>query len=186
MVLRANNSQAVINLIRIVLAEALLLLCASGLLAQWVHSTTEDPFKGKAFDNFVLYGSFNKPPRVTEYKQPRFVISCTTKGDFGAAVLLAGAVLEPLSQNSVESRIFVFMSFDGGKPVQELGFVSEDLKYITFEYDERTFRKLIKAKKVRMVTYEYPNNYTIVMDFDIPDSTEVIDACHKFFKKDKK
>jgi hypothetical protein len=137
--------------------------------AQWVKSGSKDAFTDKQFQTFVLEGKFVDPPAKPVHAHPYVSISCSG-GKF------AGAILSPGAQLKSESGV-VNARVDDGKTFRWIGAVSEDFSKVIFPF-KTDLKRILTGRKVLLGAFEYPAG-SILMEFDIPDSSEVFAACGK-------
>jgi len=155
------------NLIRLVIAEAIILVFAGCAFGQWIHSTSRDPFSGKTVEMYSLHGRYLEPPK-SGAGDPVFTVACTN-GKFGGAALATGAIFNsPL----VETRV------DEEKSFRLVGAEAQDFKSIMFIY-KWNIKKILTGHKMVMGAFEFPNSTSIVMEFEIPDPAQIFATCGK-------
>ena len=153
----------------ILISLVLMMTVAAHGQAQWHKLSSEDPFTNKKSETFVMVGKYLTPPNNSMGQLPTFGISCSG-GKFAGALLITGAVVA--GDPSVNVRI------DDGKPFRIIGAVSQDYKSIMFLWG-REVKKILLGHKAMMGAFEYPNNSSIIMEFEVPDPAEIFTACGK-------
>jgi hypothetical protein len=138
--------------------------------AQWVKSGSKDAFTDKQFQTFVLAGKFvDSPPAKLLQARPYLSISCSG-GKF------AGAALSPGTQLRADSGV-VNARVDDGKSFRWIGAVNEDFSKVIFLF-KSDMKRILTGHKLLLGTFEYPAG-SVLMECDIPDSSEVFAACGK-------
>jgi hypothetical protein len=150
----------------------MLAVLPSAISAQWVKRTSKGASTDKQTQTFVLRGTFVTAPAKPLHARPSLSISCRA-GEFVWATLY-GVHFGP------DSGV-VNASVDDGKSFSWIGGLDGyhgDWLEIVFLYKSE-LKTILAGHKLLLSTSEYPAG-TILMEFEIPDSSEVFAACGKF------
>jgi hypothetical protein len=172
---------------------------ASGPSPTWQRENKTDPLRGTSYAQFTLTGKFLTPPKTTEGGDPVFVVKCMPgehrhiyggflNGKFLDAYIAVHAVV-----NHSPRGIGVQYRLDDTKMHTELWHVGTDgtavflpdIELNTVLYGHFTRHKEgtnDPTKKVVIGVNEYMGA-EVVMQFDLPDPTEVADACGLLVRK---
>lgn len=169
--------------------------------AGWQQSEVRDPFRGTSFLQFKLVGKFLTPPKHVE-SDPSLIVHCLPgkhmrvfNGRFLSAYVVIGTVLNStvveheglLSGTTFAAAVPVQYRLDDGKIQTEHWSPSTDHSAAFF--DEPTLNNLLyghvlphkertspPVRKVVIAMDEYLAS-EIVMQFDMPDPTQLADVC---------
>lgn len=164
--------------------------------SQWRHEERTDPLRGTAFSQFSLAGKFLTAPRNSPDAQPLMVVRCTrgkdhhghTNGKFVSGYIFVGGVVDSNVNGSGEGAVSVEFRLDDGKLQSETWGRSTDFSAIFFRgydvfanllYGHHMYHNENTNPQVRKVVIGVPEflGGEVVMQFDMPDATEVADAC---------
>jgi hypothetical protein len=154
----------------------------------WQESPKTDSH-GTTYTQYTLAGRFIKRPHAEVSAQPSLVVGCElgkesrwSKAGFRDGTLRVGAPLkieyvepEEIHGNSYLQRNFVEYRLDDGKVEREKWTPGADKTSVSLPKD--AFRKFLGAHTVLITVYEDPAG-EIEMQFDMPDSAKVAQACH--------
>jgi hypothetical protein len=154
----------------------------------WQRSQMSD---GNAYTQFTLTGKFLKRPSGDVSTPPSLAVDCGkgrgSKGKLIAGNLQAGVPLkvhyvEPteIHGTSYYPKIFVQLRLDDSKPEKRNWNPGKDKTSTVFS--NYSLKKMLRAHTVEITT-EADNGSEIVMQFDIPDSKQVEEACNVDTKK---
>ena len=139
--------------------------------AQWQYVKKDDPLNAKVHDQFVLEGSYLTPPRLPG-QAPSIVVECFD-GKVEQNYFNTGAVVVHRDQ-SQHGTLLLEERIDGKKSVILTTGLSTDGQSVFFtRYD---LRDILHAKQVIIGAYEYMGAQ-VVMRFDIPDPSPVMEKC---------
>jgi len=172
---------------------------------QWHHEQKTDPARGASFTQFSLTGKFLTPPQNTSNTNPTMFVRCIpgsnnhghTKGKFIAGYIWVGARINYDVAESGASFVPVEFRLDEGKLQSERWGRSADPAAVFFAdptcascgpgrevlaqllYGRPTLRKQETNPQVRKIVIGVDEflGSEIVMQFDLPDATEVAEAC---------
>ncbi len=181
-------------------------VAAARAQTQWVRSNIEDDLRKTSFSQFVLRGKYLKAPRDQNPDAlPSLIIRCSAKphtlgrhwfmnGSFLAGYLVPGAVVdsqvvirEGLFSTSFPVVVPVMFRLDEGKLQTENWRTSTDHAAAFFGSD--TFNTLLYGhflqhkentnEQVRKIVIGLDEAFAgeIQVQFDMPDATEVAEAC---------
>jgi hypothetical protein len=178
----------------------LLLALAGSAFGQWVKVEKTDALRGTKFVQYSLNGIFLTPPsNATADAHPTLIAQCVL-GDFYRhkahgkilkSYINVGTVLDSQVGNDLNSRVKVEFRLDDGKVQTDEWSHSTDFSALFFNpYDPNGgFNNLLyghrlphkentnpPVKKAVISVQEYLGG-NVVMQFDMPDPTEVADAC---------
>ncbi len=191
---------------RLLLAALLLSICvpAHGQTAGWVKEEKTDLLRDMKCLQFVLGGKFLTPPKKADVNaSPSIILQCTPgsfvrghqQGKLLKGYIYVGAVID--SQVSTLStsgaNVQVKYRLDDGKLQNTLWSHSTDYSSVFFSntdlntllyghfmpHKENTTPPV---KKVVIGLYEYLGG-EVVMQFDMPDPSEVVEACGVIWHK---
>ena len=187
------------------LAIFLLGCSVSNAQSSWHREDKTDPLRGTSYSQFSLVGKFLTPPKDKKVSDPIMIVRCAggrgnhghTNGKFIDGYIAVGTVMD--TQVSDQGIAFVPVEFrlDGGKLQSESWARSTDFSAVFFGhpncalcgsgYDE--FANLIyghhayhkentspQVRKVVIGLQEFLGG-EVVMQFDLPDVTEVAETC---------
>jgi len=176
----------------------LVMICWSPLSGQqsplqWQGAPQTDALRGTKYMRFVLTGKFLTPPRQPTIADPLLIVECIPGkrlrvygGTFLDAYVSVGAVLNSVvSQDG--SGVLASYRLDDGKIKQELWSPSTDgtaaffasVTLNTLLYGHFLPHKAATNPAIQKAVIAV-NEYLageVVMQFDMPDPTEVADAC---------
>jgi hypothetical protein len=155
---------------------------------QWTISSELPYSSGTTVLHFSLSGRFMRPPKSETANPPVLVLDCKstartggTKGKFSTGSLRAGI---PLKIDYVEPevihgigyypKVFVRIRFDDGKALQEYWTPGADKSSALFQ--KNMLKKMLQAPTV-LITASENLGEDVVMQFDMPDSAQVVEAC---------
>lgn len=143
--------------------------------------------RGASFTRFTLIGKFLKAPQGDVSNRPAFAVDCapgkgTRKGKFAAANLLIGTPMkidyvEPqeIHGTSYYPKISVRYRIDDAKEEEQKWSPGTDKTSASIPKD--WLKKILLAHTVQ-ITAEDDRGSQLVMQFDMPDSPPVEDACN--------
>jgi hypothetical protein len=152
----------------------------------WRQSQKTSSARGTPYTRFTLAGKFLKAPQGDVSNRPAFVVDCapgggTRKGKFAAANLLIGTPMkidyvEPqeIHGTSYYPKISVRYRIDDAKEEEEKWTPGTDKTSATIPKD--WLKKILRAHTVE-ITAEDDRGSQLEMQFDMPNSPPVEDAC---------
>ena len=162
----------------------------------WTETDKSDPLHQTSFKEFTLTGKFLVPPRQSNLAAPLLVLHCQpgrrgrhlTDGTFGEGWIATGAVLNStVVNNTLGVRVPVEYRFDDKKlqgdfwnvSTDHSGVILSDLDLNNLLYGHILLHKEGTSGQVRRIMLGFPEYLggQIQLQFDLPDSTEVADAC---------
>jgi hypothetical protein len=194
-----NPSRVIVLSMKALALFAVLFSVAPIASGQWVHTQHTDQLSGVITEQFKLDGKFLTAPRNAEsYQTPSIILHCSPdphanhsheRGTLVDGYIYIGAILqgaEPYT-TTVEYRR------DDNQPQAIILDVSDDFSSAFFSVDGLNYflygHKFShkdgasqQARKLRIGLSEYVGN-RIVAEFDLPDSTEVAEACGAIWHK---
>jgi hypothetical protein len=172
---------------------------------QWHREQKTDPARGVSFTQFSLTGKFLTPPQNSSPTNPAMFIRCIpvsnhhghTKGKFLEGYIWVGGHINYDVSETGTSFVPVEFRLDDGKLQSERWGRSADPSAVFFAdptcascekgyevfanllYGRREFRKQDANPQVRKIVIGVDEllGSEIVMQFDLPDATEVAEAC---------
>jgi len=184
---------------KIVLAFAPVVAALAIAYAQtptWTETDKSDPLHQTSFKEFSLQGKFLVPPRQSSLSTPLLVLHCQpgrhgkfrTNGRFVEGWIATGAVLDSRVDSRVDGvRALVEYRLDDKTLQPDLWGVSTDRSGVFLDnvrldnllYGHLLLHKEGTSAQVRRIMLGVPEYLAaqIQMQFDLPDSTEVADAC---------
>jgi hypothetical protein len=170
----------------------------------WTQEQKKDPFRGDSFMLFTLEGRFLTPPQTTTLTNPVMVIRCVpgddnkghTKGKYISGYIATGAVVDTNVNDSGNVVIKVQFRLDDGKIQSAQWTRSTDFSSIFLKrqyafagsgyddfanllYGHMTYHKENTNPQVKKILFDVPEYLggEVVMQFDLPDSIAVAEAC---------
>jgi hypothetical protein len=166
----------------------------------WTEADKSDPLHQISFKEFTLQGRFLVPPRQSNLAAPVLVLHCQpgrhgpsrvrTNGRFVEGWIATGAVLdsaEPSVGRDAAKLVSVEFRLDDKKLQPDLwpkstdhsGVFVDDIRLDNLLYGHLLGHKEGTGPQVRRIILGVPEYLAtqIQMQFDLPDSTEVADAC---------
>jgi hypothetical protein len=155
----------------------------------WRQSQKTDAVRGTAYLQFTLAGKFVKWPDKDASNRPTLEVDCKTsedsggsKGAFWHAYLLAGTPLtiEYVEPDAITTGIMYFQKItvryrlDHGKERREQWSPGPDKSSVTIPKD--ALKRMIGAHTV-VITVNESNAAEVSVQFEMPDSTDVAQAC---------
>lgn len=178
---------------RALLAPAALAVLATSLLAQnpaasanWQKAERFDSGRNLTLTEFTLTGRFTSPPRGNAPGPPSIVLDCLPHKHGDEGKFLSGWVqvnsplrirfVEPteIRNNSYNQEVFVTWHVASEKPRNAQWPPRSDKTSATL--DKETVKKLLGDHQLG-ISMEEPFESEIVMQFDVPDSVDVLNAC---------
>jgi hypothetical protein len=153
----------------------------------WRQSQKTGSARGTSYARFTLAGKFLKAPQGDVSNRPAFVVDCapgsgTRKGKFSAANLLIGTPMkidyvEPqeIHGTSYYPKISVRYRIDDAKEEEEKWSPGTDKTSAAIPKD--WLKKILRAHTVE-ITAEDDRGSQLEMQFDMPNSPPVEDACN--------
>ena len=186
-------------------AVSCVLVFAAIASTSWQREEKTDPLRGNTFSQFSLAGKFLTPPRNAPNANPTMIVRCVpgkdkrghTNGKFKEGYIFVGRVTDTSVSENGNSTVAVQFRLDDGKLQSESWGRSTDFSSIFFThpncplcgsgypifanllYGHAMYHKENSNPQVRKVVIgvsEYLGG-EIVMQFDMPDATEVAEAC---------
>ena len=176
-----------------------LTIACSAQSANWQREDKTDPLRGISYSQYTLAGKFLTPPKVATSDSPVFIVKCIPgnhhksgggyiNGKLQDAYIVVRAVVNHSSKD-----VLVQYRLDDGKMHKELWGVGTDGTAIfppTIELNTVLYGHFLPHKegtndpvhKLVMGVDEYLGA-EIVMQFDMPDPTEMADACGLLIRK---
>lgn len=177
----------------------------------WVREEKSDPLRGNQFSKFSLEGKYLTPPRnAAPGAAPTMVVRCESgsfghghaHGKFLEGYIFVGSVVETHVSYDSSSRVAVEYRLDDGKLQSDGWSHSTDYSSIFFGADtiaggtgSVVFNNLLyghmlphkentnpQVRKVVIGVPEYLGG-EVVMQFDLPDSTDVAETCGVIWHK---
>lgn len=172
----------------------------------WKREQASDPLRGTTFSQFTLTGKFLTERSGNSPKfPPAMVVRCIpgksmrgkTNGKFASGFILVGGVLNSTVSDTGNSLVRVEYRLDDGKLQSDSWGRSTDFpaifmahadcelcgsgydKFANLLYGHHTYHKENSSPQIKKIVLGVPEflGGEIVMQFDLPDSTEVADAC---------
>jgi hypothetical protein len=153
----------------------------------WQRAEKQDPARGIPATQFTLTGRYLDPPRGNVQGPPSIVLSCVppkkagAEGRFLNGYVQAGTPLkvefvEPseIHGTSYFQDIAVEYHVDNEKP-QNVNWSARSDK-TSVALDKEAARKILRGHEVAL-SMEEPFESKVVLHFDIPDSTDVLNTC---------
>lgn len=155
---------------------------------QWRQSQETDARRGTTYTQFTLAGKFLKPPRNGGSDRPTLVVKCTPakhsrgpNGRFSAGSLRVGTLLkidwvepEVIHGIGYYPKVSVRYRLDEGKTRQDQWSPDEDKTSTSFP--KNALKEMLRAHSV-LITVNEGLGAEVAMQFDIPDPTQVAEAC---------
>ena len=153
----------------------------------WRQSQKTNPSRGTTYTRFTLEGKFLKAPQGDFPNRPALVLDCalgkgSRKGKFVAADILIGPSMkidyvEPqeIHGTSYYPKISVRYRVDDGKEGEEKWTPGTEKTSATIPKD--SLKKILRAHTVEL-TSEDDRGSRLVMQFDMPGSAPVEEACN--------
>jgi hypothetical protein len=190
---------------------ALLLFVASASSQEWKREEKTDPLRGTKYVEFSLQGRYLTPPKnAASDSRPTMVVRCNpglhmrghTKGTFQEGYIFVGGVVDSHVSTGGNTSVHVQLRLDDGKLQDAFWHHSTDYSSIFFSsafigsgweefanllYGHKTYHKDNTNPQVRKVVMGVPEflGGEVVMQFDMPEATEVADACGIISHKQK-
>jgi hypothetical protein len=171
----------------------------------WKREEVTDPLRGTAFTQFSLIGRFLRTPSNSE-SSPMMIVRCIpgknlrgkANGKFASGYIYVGGVLDTAVLGGGASAVNLRYRLDDGKVQSDAWGRSTNFSSIFMShpgcgglcgggydlfanllYGHRMYHKENTSPQVRKVVLEVPEflGGEIVMQFDLPDSSEVADTC---------
>ncbi len=165
----------------------------------WRKSDTTDALRGTTYSVFILTGRFLTPPKRRS-EDPFFVMKCaagqhSSGREFTGGELITAYVIVRAIVNNKKAGVVVQYRLDDGKIHTDLWdrgtdgtavFPSRDVVNDLF-YGHLSKHKEGTNDPVRkvVIAVDEHRGAEVVMQFDMPDSTEVADACGLILHKKK-
>jgi hypothetical protein len=187
-------------------AVLLLALADSSFAQTWVKVEKTDPLRGTHYVQYSLDGVFLTPPQsAVPGSHPTIIAQCTP-GDFDhhtahgkiiKAYIYVGGVLDSQVTSESGSRVKVQFRLDDGKLQTDYWTASTNFSALFFNpyFPDGGFANMLYGhelphkqntsppiKKVVLGVPEYLGG-EVVIQFDMPDPTEVADACGEITHK---
>jgi hypothetical protein len=155
---------------------------------KWRQSQKTDTLRGTAYTQFTLAGKFVKWPEKDASNRPTLEVDCEpehssgSKGNFWHAYLLAGTPLtiEYIEPDEIKSGIMYFQKasvryrLDDAKERREQWSPGVDKSSVSIPKD--VLKKMLGARSV-VITVNENKAAEVSAQFEMPDSTEVAQAC---------
>lgn len=199
------------NAFKLALLSVALVLIASNSVAQtgqaaqpstngWEHSKHEDPLRGTSSEQFKLEGQYLVAPRDSRAgATPALIVRCTAdpraahghaRGKFVTGYIFVGGVVDARGSSGTVHAQF---RLDDGKLKD--AFWSHSTDYSSVFFDNLEFNDLLyghllphkentgpQPRKLVIGLQEYLGP-EVVMQFDLPDCTEVAETCGAIWHK---
>jgi hypothetical protein len=174
---------------------------------RWISEQRTDPLRGDSYMQFSLDGIFLSRPDRADVLIPHLVLRCApgqhrassgtgnghTNGKFIQGYIDVGGVVDANVGVNGDVRVHVQFRLDDGKLQDDYWSHSTDYSAVFFEsvwlnnafYGHMLLHKESSGPQVRKVVIglpEYLGN-EVVAEFDLPDSTDVADACGAVWHK---
>jgi hypothetical protein len=154
----------------------------------WQQSGKSDPSRGILTSQFTLTGGFVDPPHGKEPGPPSIVLNCEplerkngTEGKFVSGYIQVGAPLqvkyvEPdqIEGNSYLPKVDLTYHVDSEKP-QDVQWPPRSDK-TAVSLDKEAVRKILRGHTVVITVKDFFET-PVVMQFDVPESSEVLSTC---------
>jgi hypothetical protein len=146
----------------------------------WEYSRRDDPLHGTSFDELVLEGKYLTPPSRSD-GAPRIVLHCSG-GKLKEGYLTVGAVVDrSVGGAQVEMRLDGKLSTESwtvGTDGQAV-FLGGSIDLLKILYGHWLPHKEGKGDFIHQEIFGVQEAYgsAIVMQFDMPDPTPVLDSC---------
>lgn len=151
----------------------------------WQKTDKPDPVRGSPATQFTLTGRFLDPPRGNVPGPPSIVLSCAISkhggGKFLSGYVQAGTPLkvefvEPteIHGTSYYQEITVEYHVDNEKPQNVQWSPRSDKTSVALDKD--AIKKILRGREL-VLSMEEPFESHVVIHFDVPDSTDVLNAC---------
>lgn len=175
---------------------------------KWTREDQTDPLRGTQFAQFTLRGKYLTPPRdVAPHSTPAIVVRCIpgrhsrghTNGEFLEGYLHVGGVVDSEISGEGHASVSVEFRLDDGKLQYATWSHSTDYSSVFFSadfgsgwgefanllYAHRTYHKEDTNPQVRKVVIGLQEflGAEVVMQFDMPDATDVGEACGVIWHK---
>lgn len=156
---------------------------------EWRESQKTDALREITYTQFTLAGRYLNPPQNGTLKRPLLGVDCSpdqhsrgSKGKFLEAYLLVGTVLDVkyIEPDEIKSGISYFpkvqvrIQFDEGKLREDLQNPGADKTSVSFP--KPSLKEALRSHTV-VITVDENRAGEVVMKFEIPDSTQVAEAC---------
>ncbi len=155
---------------------------------QWEQSQETDARRGTTYTQFTLAGKFLKPPRNSGSDRPTLVVKCTpdrhSRGSnrkFSAGSLRVGTPLkidwvepEVIHGIAYYAKVSVRYRLDEGKARQDQWSPGED--ETTASFPKSMLKEMLRARTV-LITMNEDHGAEVALQFDMPDPTQVAEAC---------
>jgi len=139
--------------------------------AQWQYAKDDDLLHGKVHDRFILEGVYLTPPRLPT-TVPSIVVECSA-GKVEQNYFSTGAVVAHRDQ-SQHGMLLLEGRIDGKRDDFLTTGLSTDRQSVFFTRID--LKGVLAAKQVIVGAYEYMGAQ-VVMRFDIPDPSPVMEKC---------
>jgi hypothetical protein len=140
--------------------------------AQWRYVKDDDLLHGKVHDRFILDGVYLTPPHLPT-TTPSIVVECSA-GKVEQNYFSAGAVIVHKEQSQHSMLLLLEGRIDGKETAFLTTGLSTDGQSAFFtRYD---LKGILAAKQVIVGAYEYMGAQ-VVMRFDVPDPSPVMEKC---------
>jgi hypothetical protein len=177
----------------------------------WKQEQKTDAFRGTSHMQFTLEGKFLTPPQRTTLSNPVMVVRCIpgndhnghTRGKYISGYIATGAVVDTSVDRGGNSSIKVQFRRDDGKIQYASWSRSTDFSAIFLKsvyapfggsgfeefgnllYAHFGYHKENTNPQVHKIVFDVPEYLggEVVMQFDLPDSTAVADACGVIWHK---
>lgn len=180
---------------------------AVGAVAQdgsdWKRDDKIDTFRGSSYTMYSLEGKFLTPPSHSSLDQPRIVVQCVpgpdhqghTHGKFISGYVAIGTVVDATAENAA-SRVRIQFRLNDGKIQERPWTPSTDFlaiymkrpsgingsgyeEFANLLYGHEMYHKENTNAQTQKIVIDIPEYLggEVVMQFDLPDSTGVADAC---------
>jgi hypothetical protein len=162
----------------------------------WTREEKSDPLRGTQFSQFRLGGRYLTPPKnAAPDAVPSMIVRCRSgnhnhghvRGQFLEGYIFVGSVVDSHVSDDLSGRVTVQFRLDDGK-LQVAGW-GNSTDYSAIFFDSEDFNNLLyghmlphkentnpQVRKVVIGVPEYLGG-EIVMQFDMPDSTDVAETC---------
>jgi hypothetical protein len=166
----------------------------------WQREDKTDPLRGTSYSQFTLTGKFLTPPRTSTGEAPVFIVKCAPgghrhiSGGFINGKFLDAYITIHAVVNHLPRGVGVQYRLDDSKMHAELWNVGTDGTAIflpEIEFNTVIYGHFLRHKegtndpvhKVVIGVNEYMGA-EVVMQFDLPDPTEMVDACGELIRKE--
>jgi hypothetical protein len=171
----------------------------------WQRKEKTDPLRGTSYSQFSLVGKFLTPPRNASNANPIMIVHCIsgkgnrghTNGKFIDGYILVGGVMDSVVSGNGDSFTPVEFRLDDGKLQGEQWGRSTDFSAIFFShpncslcgsgydvfanllYGHHTYHKENTTPQVHKIVVGLTEflGGEVVMQFDMPDATEIGEVC---------